>query len=227
MDLLEKIVWGLTGLTIVGVVACAVLGPFKSEISADAVWGDAFDNANALGRLDEGQAVELGGGRVKPRLKPKATGGNKPSSGPARPRTAGGGGETGPGPGGPDEASREPYEPGVVVGEATEYETIYLPQAVKQKYRHFEDLYDLGMTASSVEIEKDGQLYVQIEEMNEGSPLQERLGFQPGDILISVNGNQANSDNARQLYEQLKNETQFRVEIERDGQRLIIPYQVR
>jgi hypothetical protein len=231
MDLAERIAWILTGIAVVGVILCAVVGPVKSEISDETV---KFESRRLNAHLFE----EGAGDRFVPmiQLLPPAEQAQArqarglsaaEASRPPRPPASGGGGEPAPGGGGlaPIEpgGAREPYEPGTIVPYIAK--PVYIPEEAREKYRHFEDVYDLSMTAEGYPT-PDGQAW-QIGEIGDGSPLREVLGFQRGDIIISVNERPARADNARQLFEELKNERSFRVLIDRGGTRIEIPYTVK
>jgi type II secretory pathway component PulC len=87
------------------------------------------------------------------------------------------------------------------------------------KYQHFEDVVNLGMTAYGDNVTLgDGTQGFALQQIAEDSPLTTRLGFMSGDVIISVNGLSAQRESARQLYEQLKNQRTFDVVFQRDGQ---------
>ncbi len=237
MDLAERITWGLAGLTVVLVIVCAtgVFGlfavPFTSAISDEAV---AYDQSrlDALMKLERG--FTEGEGDLFPRIQirpgpgPAAAGsarrpgGTPPPGAPGAPPPVDGG----PGGPGPEPGAPAPYEPGLVVPYARAYD-VYIPESAREKYQHFEDIRELGMTAEGWPVNYGGQEAWQLGRIEDGSALKDRLGFQEGDIIISVNGYPASSQNARTLYETLRNERSFEVLIDRQGSKIMVPYQVR
>jgi membrane-associated protease RseP (regulator of RpoE activity) len=222
LAILEKIVWVITLTIIPLVVILAKIGPIKSEISKDAVDADVAELNAGNAFLRQAQSRH-GGVQFTPSHSSFA----EPRRAAPVPRA----------PGAPPrrdvpEDPLSPYAPPVQPNPASVVQagvqpTVYVPASAREKYQHFEDLVDLGNTAAGGDVDYYGQTAFQIREIAEGSPLATQLGFQAGDIIISVNGQPANTGNARQLYDALKNETQFQVEIDRGGQRLTIPYHLR
>src|SRR5688572_3105291 len=118
----------------------------------------------------------------------------------------------------------QPYNPGTTIGVP---QPVYIPNSMAEKYKHFEDVVDLGMTAYGEDVTlADGSQAFQLHEIAEDSPLSTRLGFQPGDTIISVNGYPASKGNARQLYETLKSDKTFNVVIQRGGQQQTMTYHI-
>ncbi len=225
MDKLEKVVWVVTGLLVAVVILFVVVGPLKSEISEKTI-GYEF------GRLNP----------TKVRFQPPAPGRVPTPAGPASFAPQSGGGRAGdpagttrkpkvvdgkPVPGAPDEHQPPPPfppgGPGIVVGD----QEVVLPQSMVDKYKHFEDIVDLGMSAYGEDVTlADGTTAFSMKEIAEDSPLSTRLGFQPGDVVISVNGFPASKGEARGLYDKLRNDRTFNVVIERQGQRMTMTYRI-
>jgi hypothetical protein len=107
--------------------------------------------------------------------------------------------------------------------------TVYIGSDAVEKYRHFDDAMSVVADIPSEEIDYGGQPALRLPELPEGHPLAVNLGLQNGDIIVSVNERPVSKDmgNARQLFEELKNERTFRVVIDRNGQRFTVPYEVR
>ena len=235
LDRLEKIVWVITAVAVVLVIVFVKYGPFKSGISKETVWDDDFYAINPHLQRGERPNVALPASRGVS-FTPTAGAARQPAPGgvPARqPGEAEGAAQPPAPPGGPalrppvaGEPPRPPDHPGTAVP-ASEAPAIYIPQSVREKYRYFEDVVELGMTAAGDDVDYGGQVAFQITFIEDNSPLSTRLGFQAGDIVISVNGYPASKANARQLFETLKHESDFRVEIDRGGSRMTIPYHVR
>lgn len=218
MDKLEKIIWIVTGLAVLCVIALAAIGPIKSEIS-DRTVQDDFDKLNPHLKARRQRAQPEVPGRVPPTGSPSFPA-NPRGTRPATPTVK-------PVPGQPTQpggtpAPQPPYNPGITVGEP---EPVIIPQSMVQKYQHFEDIVDLGMTAYGEDVPMpDGSVAFQMHEIAEDSPLSTRLGFMPGDIIISVNGYPASKGNSRQLYDTLKNERAFVVAIKRQGQDMTLRF---
>jgi general secretion pathway protein C len=63
--------------------------------------------------------------------------------------------------------------------------------------------------------------------IKEGS-IYEKIGLREGDILFSINGLRVDSpEKALQLFQQLRSENRFQIEIERNGQRMTLNYVLR
>jgi hypothetical protein len=235
VERLEKIVWVITGLIVVAVVVLAKLGPIKSELTQAMVDADSKD-LNAPNDFINAARARNQGVKFSPSrsnfMQPAAPGAAPAAAAGAQPPAPGGPGrllpKTGPGPAKivvepPPVAPNVPVAPGQPVAAPT----VYIPASAREKYQHFDDIVELAQTGTGQAIEYQGQEAYQIGEIGEGSPLANQLGLQPGDILISVNGYPASASNSRQLYETLKNETHFELAIDRGGQRITIPYNIR
>lgn len=80
-----------------------------------------------------------------------------------------------------------------------------------------------GAAAEPIVLE-DGTQAFQVTEVQPGS-LIEKGGFLPGDVLISVNGQRVEGpQDGMRLYNEMKNETRFIVEVKRDGQIVTLFY---
>lgn len=221
LDFLEKGLWVVTGLVVLVVVGLAYVGPLKSEISQETV----ADEVLVLNK--DNKFLQQAWRKVK--FNPSISTSSQPETA-AEPARGGADAETRATKteGGEGAARRRmsprPHEPPPPLPPGRQ-DTVYIPRAAVEKYKHFEDFVELGMTASGDDVEYAGQTAFQIYEIEENSPLATQLGFQAGDIIISVNNYPVSKSNARQLYETLKDETHFDVVIDRGGQRLTIPYE--
>ena len=225
MDKLEKIVWIVTGIAVLIVIAFAAIGPLKSELS-DKVIADDFDRLNPgfaqrkqrpnvpmPGRMGGPQAASsFPAPAGTPRVAQAAT--VRQVAQPGQPQPAQ------PLPVSPPTAG-QPYNPGVTVANTP----VVIPESMASKYQHFEDVVQLGMTAYGEDVTlPDGSTGFQLQEIQEDSALATRLGFQAGDTIISVNGYPASKGNARQLYDALKNERTFNVVVLRAGQQQTLTF---
>jgi hypothetical protein len=85
---------------------------------------------------------------------------------------------------------------------------------VREKYRHLVDLEEVGATASSEPVTlADGQPGLALRDVQPDSPLRTILGFESGDVVVSVNGYAPDRDAAPRLFEALKDEHRFEVVI--------------
>ncbi len=235
MDGAERIVWALAGHVVVLVAALAALGPLRSEISPAMV---AAETRN-LNRGNAWMAASRGGGgafefvpsasRVPARperARPGAAGEAAAAAATGQDRPAAPEGfEPDPEEGGPAPAPYVPPAPPLTPGVQ---QTVYIPADAVEKYRHYDELVELLNTAESYDEDYNGLPAVRLGHIPEGHPVLVNLGLQPGDIVISVNGRPAGPRaNARQLFEELKDQRDFLVEIDRGGVRYTVPYQIR
>jgi len=238
VEKLEKLIWIVAGVVVVLVVGFIFLGPLRSDVTTEQALSD-FDILNDRMRKERKllpAPVAQGG-------KPKQFGG---APAPGTGRTTGGSTTIAkvaqPGqPPTPTPPSEEPspytpqgeipqpaqQDPQIMVGAGYE-EPIYIPMSMAEKYKHFDDIRELGMTAAGEDYTTpSGEQAYLLRGINEDSPLASRLGFQPGDIIISVNGYAPSRGNARQLYEALKTAKDFQVVVERAGQRSTKQFNIR
>ena len=203
--LLEKLVWIFAGLSVTVVVVFVITGPLKSEITKETMM-EQYYIANPHKR--PGSKVAAPGPIQRQSFGPATTQAPRPATPAPAP-----GQPAAPQPN-PYTNPASPYSPGVVVAAP-----VFLPEAMVQKYQHWEDVYDLSMTAYGEDYTMpDGSVVFELKEINEDSPLGTMLDFKPRDRIISINGYAANKANGRQLYETLKNENTWSVLIERNGQ---------
>ncbi len=227
LNVLEKLMWVVTALVILAVVGLAVLGP-KSAVR-DEDWKWEFEQLNAAARRRPEVALpNTRARRFGPRSLPSARG---EAGAERQPRRAADSSTdispyADPAAAGSSPAARL-QQGGRYVNGVYHAPPVYLPSSMRRKYSSFQDLVDLGQTAASVATQVDGQDAVQLEWIDERSPIASHLGLQPGDIIVSVNGRPASREQARQLYEELKNERDFEVLIIRNGQRMTLHYSVR
>jgi sulfur carrier protein ThiS len=226
LDIFEKLLWVLTALVIVGVIGLAVYGPKSTIRDEDWMWEFAQMNAAASARPN----VALPGSRGRT-FTPGAPGAPRAAaSGAQAPGQAQSPGGNGASPYA-DPRSGSPathlQQGGQYVEGVYQAPPVYLPSSMRRKYSKFQDLVDLGQTASSFATEVDGQDAVQLEWIDERSPLSSHLGLQPGDVIVSVNGRPASRQHARQLYEELRHERDFEILVIRNSQRMTLNYSVR
>ncbi|GIW72934.1 MAG: hypothetical protein KatS3mg102_2476 [Planctomycetota bacterium] len=229
LDVLEKLLWGLTALVIVAVVALAVVIEPRSAIPREHIdWEFRLRNAPAYRAAAAAGDVALPETRART-FAPAAAGPGTSAGGTSPPRAQ-------PGAPGPERAPaerapgewRQPQPPaGQVVGGVYHAPPVYLPASWQRRYSTFQDLVDVGQTAASDPVEIDGQEATEITAIDPDSPLAAHLGLRAGDIIVKVNGYPAARSRARELYEILKNERDFEVEIIRNGQRQVLHYQIR
>jgi hypothetical protein len=210
MDKLEKIMWALAAVAILAVVAFAATGPLKSEISDKAIqiqWDE---------RNDPGLFARERARRHVPPPGPVARASRTEEPAPAVPRA---------------QAERRGDPPGERRAPAPQPPTtppmtvaltpVYVPEAMAQKYQHFEDLLEIGQTAAGEDFAlPDGSSGYRLLNVQQDSPLATRLGFQSGDVVISINGLPVQRESAQQLYAALKSERAFTVVFVRDGETL-------
>ena len=112
-------------------------------------------------------------------------------------------------------------------GIAVEARLVVLPHAVLEKYSHFEDLVEAGRSASSELVTlPDGAQGLELTALAPDSPLASLLDLQVNDVIVTVNGYPPDRENARQLYDVLKDCRVFEVVIERGGQRRPHTYRI-
>jgi hypothetical protein len=255
MDLFEKVTWGLTGIVVVGVIALIVVTSVvgvelsPSTISEDEVRWE-FRRANrhlfqwsSVSRPDVvGRGPQFGPGALAAAV-PGGARGARPGAG--RPGQPGGndgvgvGVERGPRADGGGDIALGPTDAGSGGGGswsggftqdpatgAYEAPTVRLPALLVEHYRHADQARAALNSAESYDIDYGGQTAVKLGNVPANSPLAEYLGLQQGDIVVAVNGYAVSRSNGMNLYQRLKNEEKFRVEIDRGGTRIIAKYEV-
>lgn len=105
-----------------------------------------------------------------------------------------------------------------------------VPKLVYQRYQSYQETWDLAQSGGGefVTTEKGDNAY-QINWVDPTSMLATKIGLQPGDKVVSVNGQPiGTSVNAgRALYDSMKSETRFAVLVERGGQQVVLSFFVR
>lgn len=243
VKLFEKLVWALTALLIAAVVL-AIVGPIVLELTANAeislTRSDAVPPAHEnwmFAFLNRGQ-VSVSAGRPavqRPEFRGRdansqrnVAGGSQgtrsvgPDGGNRQPQTDGGISPYAPVSSQPTARQPSPYSK----NQTRVVQPQIIPKVWHSKVKHFKDLVDIGQSAGSSSIVIDGQQAAQLTWVAENSDLK-KLGFEPGDIIVTVNGRAADRGNARALYDELKNEHVFTVEYIRGGQRLSKTFEVR
>jgi hypothetical protein len=235
IDLLEKLITFLTGLAVLLVAATVALlsfMPLRSGIPKEA--------ADAVGKVDEwlqAQRATRHGGRVPQQNIPMI------AASPVAPQAAAGGAapvaqtprdyfvDTKGG-----QANLPPQEvvpgypwlrkvPGVAYMPPQG-----VPKLVYQRYQSFQETWDLAQSGGGEFVSTEtGDNAYQINWVDPSSMLATKIGLQPGDKVISVNGQAigTNINAGRALYDQLKNESKFAVLVERGGQKVVLSFFVR
>jgi hypothetical protein len=234
LDRIEKIVWMITGLAVLAVIAFAAIGPLKSEVSDETIDHEFKMNNPDFGkrpRFNPGAPQPVAAGGLGGSTIAAAPGGRQPGGRVAAPvqqagaRPASSPQTPGAPPPLPNPPAFQPLQQGNTGNLVNPQTPIVIPENMAAKYQHFEDVVQLGMTGYGEDVTlPDGSTGFQLQEIQEGSPLADRLGFQAGDTIISVNGYPASKSNAHQLYDTLKNESTFNVVVLRGGQQMTMTY---
>lgn len=111
------------------------------------------------------------------------------------------------------EPAPEPAPPTPVVAPPPKPEPRATPAAPTSRAA-VEDFQDFGGAMAFGEEDPHGRF--QLHEVDPASPIAQ-VGLEPGDILVAVNGHAVSKARGRELYELLKNERTFLVDIIRDG----------
>lgn len=225
----EKLVWFFTILSIV-FVAALILS--KSNISEESVY-ERTQKLNEGGLpwdVPEDAATYVS---TRPGSQPS----NQPSN-PANPRSEGNQNSgTQPPPSTP--APRVHYDennrrmPAYLTAGHWEGDLFVVPEvkidrSFQEKYSHKQDVVELLNTAyATYEEMPGGSIEVTLEKMNRTSPFKRLLGFQEGDRILSINGqNIGGITGAWDMYETMKSNPSFEVEVLRDGQRVRFNYAI-
>ncbi|MFC1708243.1 hypothetical protein ACFL59_15735, partial [Planctomycetota bacterium] len=75
------------------------------------------------------------------------------------------------------------------------------------------------------DVQISGRKAIQIVGLKARAPMCALLRLEVDDIVISVNGIPLSRSSARKVYDRLKDKSEFRVEIERQGSRVVLRYQ--
>ncbi len=114
-------------------------------------------------------------------------------------------------------------------GKIIKFETpIEVEKQLVDKYKdNFADLYD-EISKSDANFTRDGNgSYLDVTKVQRNS-IVDGIGIKVGDKVRSVNDNEISSPKvAKELYDKLKNETTFLVEIERGGKTIYILYEIK
>ncbi|TET31285.1 MAG: hypothetical protein E3J72_22790 [Planctomycetota bacterium] len=104
---------------------------------------------------------------------------------------------------------------------------LVLDKRLKEKYSHFQDVYQIALLAESVFTEDDqGLPVVEVTHVTQGSII-EQVGFRKGDIVYSICGYTVrNEKEAMDLYDELKKRDIFSVELfrKKTGQRMTLNF---
>jgi len=103
-----------------------------------------------------------------------------------------------------------------------------VPEVLYQKYQSFEDAWDLVQEGGGEFVETDLGTAYQVNWVQQSSLLYTKIGLRPGDKVISVNGQPVGQSMAagRAMYDQMRGESRFAVLVERQGQKVVLSYQV-
>ncbi len=227
INILEKLVWVLTILSIV-FVAALILS--KSDISEDEVYDRTLAaNAESGGMpwvMPEDAAVYMTA--PPPSAQPTGNGqegqpGERVAAQPAaaQPRSQ------------PkayyDENNRQMpayLTQGHWEGNMFVVPEVKIDRSFQEKYSHKRDVVELLNTAyATYEELPGGTIEVTMEKMNRTSPFRRLLGFQEGDRIVAINGQSIGGiTGAWDMYEGMKSLPNFQVEVLRDGQRVQFNY---
>ncbi len=229
INLAEKLVWFFTILSIV-FVAALILS--KSNISEESVqaktealnegglpWDVPDDAATYVTTQPGGQPSNQPSDPANPR--PNGAADNQPRTQTTTPQP----------PVRYDENNRR--MPAYLTAGHWEGELFVVPEvkidrSFQEKYSHKQDVVELLNTAyATYEEMPGGSIEVTLEKMNRTSPFRRLLGFQEGDRLMSINGqNIGGITGAWDMYETMKSNPSFEVEVLRDGQRVRFNYSI-
>jgi membrane-associated protease RseP (regulator of RpoE activity) len=97
-----------------------------------------------------------------------------------------------------------------------------------RKYQTFEDAWNLSQEGFGGFVETEAGTAYEVQGVDPNSLLATRMGLQPGDRVISINGRpiSAGANAGKQLYDQLKDETRFAVLVERNNQQVVLSFYV-
>lgn len=239
IDLLEKLITFLTGLAVLGVAATVGLlsfMPIRSGIPEEAVqavtdvdnWLTAQRAARNGGRVPNQNIPMIAATPVAPGQ--AADGGTGPNGGPSPTKAPSNYFNT------QETAQLPPQEvvpgypwlrkvPGVAYMPPQG-----VPKLVAQRFQSFDASWDLAQSGGGefVTTEKGDNAY-QINWVDQSSMLATKIGLQPGDKVISVNGQPIGTSVAagKALYDQLKGESKFAVLVDRGGQQVVLSFFVR
>jgi membrane-associated protease RseP (regulator of RpoE activity) len=213
--LLEKLAWALTALTVTGLILLMVLWkPSPIPTAAIVVTADT-------------SAMGTGGGTFNLSASEKGSTGKGTSGGSRR---TGGTGST-------KTASAPPKLRWPVKAKKYKLEPYRVSREFRQKYgSSYRDVWDALQKAEAEFIQKpDGSKVVRIISIEKNSIIA-KLKFRVGDEIYAVNGRDfSDFDEAspsvlfkrgNEIYEQLKGETEFQIELERDRMPLVLRYTV-
>jgi hypothetical protein len=224
MDRLERIVGLLTAIIVLAVIGFAAVGPLRSAISAERVREDSRRENPHSRVLEAGEEARRLGHPVVPPAVTRDESATPPAPDPVLDPPA------------PPAPSRSrvgakiaplPTQPAPPANRPIVTEAVVIPPSALEKYRCFDDLLDLGRSARGADLPYQGGTAFRIDAIDDDSPLAVSLGFQAGDIVIAVNGRAVSTAAGPALYEALKDERRFEVDLERAGRRITIPYVIR
>lgn len=240
VDILEKLVTGLSAIAIVVVAACVTFFSFVNKSSGvdDTVVKTVTDTQSWL----EGERRRATGQPVN--AKPITIPMNQPSfaqqnNNKGQPAAAGqpnAPASNGPAPSSEtvisDSLPPQQQVPGIPWLKAepgvTYYQPTTVPQIVAQKYQSFDDAFQLAQEGGGEFVKTDKGNAYQINWVDDNSYLRRTIGLQPGDKVISVNGHAVGNSFAsgKQLYDQLKGDRRFAVKILRNNQETVLSFSV-
>jgi len=243
INFVEKLIVLLTGLSVLmvgGTVGLLSIMPPRSGIPAvaeDSEW-NTQDWLIAARAKANGYEVGPGGQTVMFQTQPEPAAGGGPGGGP--PAVNEEGEPTAPAP--TDYYVADSAEPAaqseVIEGfpwlkkvpGVTYMQPKPVPQTAYQRYQSFEEGFEVAQSGGGqFTTLASGEPAYELTWLDQNSMLAQRLGLQPGDKVISVNGQPVGNspDAGKALYDQMKGEERFAVLIERQGTRTILSYYVR
>lgn len=97
-----------------------------------------------------------------------------------------------------------------------------------RKFQSFKDAWKEAQAGGGQFVETEHGTAYQVNWVNEKSRLAQKIGLQPGDQVLAVNGQPVPKSvgGGQQMYGQLKGERRFAVMILRKGQKMVIPFEV-
>lgn len=101
-------------------------------------------------------------------------------------------------------------------------------EVLYQKYQSFEDAWNLVQEGGGEFVETDIGTAYQVNWVQQSSLLYTKIGLRPGDKVISINGQPVGRSMAagRAMFDQMRGEKRFAVLVERQGQKVVLSYQV-
>jgi type II secretory pathway component PulC len=114
----------------------------------------------------------------------------------------------------------------VVGGVTVPVKKFKVASSAVEKYTNFADLYDEVSKSNAVFTQENGEPIIYVKRVQRNS-IVDRIGIKKGDKIHTINGFEIkNQDDAFALYERLKNNVSFDVELERNGRIMYLSYMI-